>query len=162
MTGFSGQFFSRGRIQGRGISVDTLSAEYDLTSTFKEFKQNQADIDPLDMNVQVSGDINQRLLTLDQLTLDTRPAQVQGSGTYHLADQVLDMDVIVSSDDLEAATRASACSGPGRVSATVQAHGPVMDRRLPLSWKDGTLGQPEWLWTGWISRQPWTPRGKER
>lgn len=126
MPGFSGRFSSRGRVRGRGISVDTLSAGYDLTSTFKEFKQNQADIDPLDMNVRVSGEIDQRLLTLDHLTVDTRPAKVQGSGTYHLADQVLDMDVTVSSDDLDAATRAFGLfPARGRMRATVQAHGPV-------------------------------------
>jgi|GEM_PF-683624 len=126
MPGFSGQFSSRGRVRGRGISVDTLAAGYDLTSAVKEFKHNQADIDPLDLNVQVSGEIDHRLLTLDQLTLDTRPAKVQGSGTYHLADQVLDMDVTVSSGDLDAATRAFGLfPARGRMRATVQAHGPV-------------------------------------
>ncbi len=126
MPGFSGQFSSRGRAQGRGISLDTLTAGYDLTSTFKEFKQNQAENDPLDLTIQVSGDITRRLLTLSQLNLDTRPAQLQGSGTYHLADQVLDMGVTVSADDLDAATRAFGLfPARGRVSATVQAQGPV-------------------------------------
>ncbi|MDT8377883.1 MAG: translocation/assembly module TamB domain-containing protein [Desulfotignum sp.] len=124
--GFSGQFSSRGRVQGRGVSVDTLTAGYELTSIFKGFKQDQADIDPLDLDIQVSGDIDNRLLTLDQLTVGTLPAQVKGSGTYHLTDQVLDMDVTVSSNDLNTATQAFGLfPARGRVSAVIQARGPV-------------------------------------
>ncbi len=141
LSGFSGQFSSRGRIQGRGISVDTLSAGYDLISTFKEFKHNQADIDPLDLNVQVSGEIAQRLLTLDQLSVDTRPAKVQGSGTYDLADQVVDMDVTVSSEDLDAATRAFGLfPARGRVSAVVQAQGPVNGPQIAAVLEGRDLG----------------------
>jgi autotransporter translocation and assembly factor TamB len=139
--GFSGQFTSRGRVQGRGVSVDTLSAGYELAAGFKEFKQDQADIDPQDLNVQVSGDISQQLLTLNQLTLDTRPAQVRGSGNYHLTDQMLDLDLSVSSDDLDAATRAFGLfPARGRVNAAVQAQGPVSGPKISATLKGRDLG----------------------
>jgi autotransporter translocation and assembly factor TamB len=124
--GFSGKFSSRGRIQGRGISVDTLAAGYELTAVFKGLKQDQSEIDPLDLDIQVSGDMDSQLLTLDQLSVDTRPAQVQASGKYHLADQILDMSLTVSSDDLYAVTQTFGLSpAKGRVKAAVQATGPI-------------------------------------
>ncbi|MDZ7663946.1 MAG: translocation/assembly module TamB domain-containing protein [Desulfotignum sp.] len=139
--GFSGQFTSRGRVQGRGVSVETLSAGYELAAVFKGFKQDQADIDPLDLNVQVSGDIDTRLLTLDQLTVDTRPAQVRGSGNYHLTDQMLDLDLTVSSDDLDAATRAfGLLPARGQVDAAVQAQGPVSGPEITATVKGRDLG----------------------
>ncbi|MGM0394030.1 MAG: translocation/assembly module TamB domain-containing protein [Thermodesulfobacteriota bacterium] len=139
--GFSGQFTSRGRVRGRGVSVETLVAGYDLAAVFKEFKQDQADIDPLDLNIQVSGDIDTRLLTLDQLTVDTPPAQVRGSGKYHLTDQMLDMDLTVSSDDLDAATRAFGLfPARGRVKAAVQAQGPVSGPAINATLKARDLG----------------------
>jgi autotransporter translocation and assembly factor TamB len=139
--GFSGQFTSRGRVQGRGVSAKTLSAGYELAAVFKGFKQDQADIDPLDLNVQVSGDVDARLLTLDQLTLDTRPAQVRGSGNYHLTDQVLDLNLTVSSDDLDAATRAFGLfPARGKVDAAVQAQGPVSGPKISATVKGRDLG----------------------
>jgi len=139
--GFSGQFTSRGRVQGRGVSVETLVAGYELAAVFKEFKQDQADIDPLDLNIQVSGDIDTRLLILDQLTVDTPPAQVRGSGKYHLTDQMLDMDLTVSSDDLDAATRAFGLfPARGRVNAAVQAQGPVSGPAIAATLKGRDLG----------------------
>ncbi|MEX1299942.1 MAG: AsmA family protein, partial [Desulfotignum sp.] len=140
ISGFSGQFISRGRVQGRGVSVDTLSAAYELAAVFKSFKQDQADIDPLDLNIQVSGDIDTRLLTLDRLTINTRPAQVQGSGNYHLTDQMLDLDLTVSSDDLDAATRAFGLfPARGRVNAAVQARGPVSNPEITATLKGRDL-----------------------
>jgi autotransporter translocation and assembly factor TamB len=139
--GFSGKFSSRGRVQGRGVSVETLSAGYDLSAVFKGFRQDQAEIDPLDLTVQVAGDIGSRVLTLDHLTVDTRPAQVQASGTYHLTDQMVDMEVTVSSDDLHGTTQAFGLFPVrGRVHAAVQAQGPVNGPEITASLKGRELG----------------------
>ena len=141
LPGFSGQFFSRGRVQGQGVSVNTLTAGYDLTAVFKGFRQDQAEIDPLDLNVQVAGDIGSRLLTLDHLTLDTRPAQVRASGTYHLTDQMMDMEITVSSDDLHGTTQAFGLFPlQGRVHAAVQAQGPVSGPEIAATLKGRDLG----------------------
>lgn len=140
LPGFSGQFSSRGRVEGQGISVDVLSAGYDLTAVFKGLRQDQAEIDPLDLTVQVAGDIGSRVLTLDHLTVDTRPAQVRGSGTFHLAGQILDMALTVSSDDLNAATQAFGLfPARGRVSAAVQARGPVSGPEISATLKGRDL-----------------------
>ncbi|EMS80273.1 translocation/assembly module TamB domain-containing protein [Desulfotignum phosphitoxidans] len=124
--GFSGKFSSRGQIQGRGISVDTLAAGYELTAVFKGLKQDESEIDPLDLDIEVAGDMDSQLLTLDQLSVDTRPAQVLASGKYHLADQILDVSLTVSSDDLHAVTQTFGLSpAKGRVKAAVQATGSI-------------------------------------
>ncbi len=126
MPGFSGQFSSRGDIRGKGISLETLAADYALAASLKGFKQDQGQRDPMDADARLSGRINSLRCTLDTLTLDTNTLQAKASGWYHMGEKNLDMDISLAAEDLDAATSAFGLFPvTGKLTAAVHAAGPV-------------------------------------
>ncbi len=126
MPGFSGQFSFRGHIRGKGISLETLAAEYELAASLTGFKHDQGETDPMDADARLSGKINSLRCTLDTLTVDTKSIQANASGWYHLGENNLDMDIFLAAEDLAAATSAFGLFPvTGKLTAAVHAAGPV-------------------------------------
>ncbi len=126
MPGFSGQFSSRGDIRGKGVSLETLAADYELAASFTGFKHDQGTTDPMDADASLSGKINSLRCTLDKLTVDTKTLQAKASGWYHMGENTLDMDISLAAEDLDAATSAFGLFPvTGKLTAAVNAAGSV-------------------------------------
>jgi len=124
--GFSGQFSSGGRVAGKGFTLDSLSTDYAVDASFTHIKQDRGDIDPLDIDTHVSGNIHNSTWFIETFTADTKALSAKVSGQYNINENTLDADLEILSEELHAVTRALGIS-PVKGSVTVLAHaaGPV-------------------------------------
>lgn len=124
--GFSGRFSSHGRLQGRGTSLDTLWAGYELAVLFEAFKPVEGVIDPLDLDARLSGSMENQVLNVADLRVDIRAAELTGSARYDMGEETVNAALTLISDDLDAATQAFGLFPvKGRIQAAVHAAGPV-------------------------------------
>ncbi|MEE4362847.1 MAG: translocation/assembly module TamB domain-containing protein [Desulfotignum sp.] len=141
MPGYSGQFSSHGDIRGKGISMETLTADYKLAVSLTGFKHDQGATDPMDADARLSGKINSLRCTLDNLTVDTKTLQAKASGWYHMGENTLDMDISLAAEDLDAATRAFGLFPvTGKLTAAVHAAGPVSAPDITAALRGRDLG----------------------
>jgi autotransporter translocation and assembly factor TamB len=124
--GFSGRFSSHGRLQGRGFDLDTLWAGYELGVLFKAFKPDGGEIDPLDLDARLSGSMENQVLHVADLRVDTRAAELTGSARYDMGEDTVNAEIFLVSDDLDDVTQAFGLFPvKGKLQAAVHAAGPV-------------------------------------
>jgi autotransporter translocation and assembly factor TamB len=126
LPGFSGRFSSFVTLQGQGVDPAVLQAEFDLGMGLKDFRQDRATMDFLDLDARVSGTVVDQVCRVDALAVDTPTVQAKGTGWYDLVKEVLEAELAVISDDLAAVARAfDLFPVKGQLTADIQAKGPV-------------------------------------
>ncbi|OQY52889.1 MAG: hypothetical protein B6230_01790 [Desulfobacteraceae bacterium 4572_89] len=103
---YSGQFSSFGKITGKGISPETMTANYHFNIVLENFKQNKPGTDFMDVTADMNGTIENGIFNLTRLTGKTGKSSIDGKAQIDISRKNIFADLSFKSQDLYPTTTA--------------------------------------------------------
>lgn len=103
--GFSGRFLSFGNIKGKGISPESLAANYHFNLVLEDFKQDKPGTDFLDFETDISGTIEKGICKIKSVNAKTLDTEIGVMGQYDIFKKLVDANLNIKVNDLYSTTR---------------------------------------------------------
>lgn len=98
--GFSGQFSSHGKIDGRGIDPDTLSVNSRISFSLKNFKQDAAQAQAIDIAAEFAGSMENGIVTAAPLTIEAGDSSISADGSFDVKNRKIMAGLNINAPDL--------------------------------------------------------------
>ncbi len=105
LKGFSGRFLSFGNIKGKGISPESIAANYHFNLVLEDFKQDKPGTDFLDFETDLSGTIEKGICKIKSFNAKTLDTEIGGMGQYDIFKKILEANLNIKANDLYSTTR---------------------------------------------------------